>query len=115
MIRGNQPIDLTSKEFSLLDYLLQHRGRAVDRPELLSNVWKMSPAAGTNVVDVYVNYLRRKLQQSTAAPEIVETVRGSGYIIRLVPQLFTTARRPVASAPLSDMVRVQQPLLAGAA
>ena len=117
--RGDVPIDLTSKEFALLDYLLQHRGRAVGRPELLANVWKMSPDAGTNVVDVYVNYLRRKLQTDAAEADLVETVRGAGYTIR--PQATAPAsavqplaRRPVQSAGLADAARVPV-LMAGAA
>ncbi len=88
-------VELTGKEFALLDYLLQNRGRAVSRPELLSNVWKMSPDAGTNVVDVYVNYLRRKLQNGDT-PDLIETVRGEGYRIR--PISITDAPLKKASA-----------------
>ncbi len=78
--RGGRPVDLTVKEFSLLEYLLQHRGRCCSRAELLREVWQMSPDAGTNVVDVYVNYLRRKLAvgEDASAP-VIETVRGGGY------------------------------------
>jgi DNA-binding response OmpR family regulator len=71
-------LDFTSKEFTLLEYLLLQKGRSVSRKELLENVWQMSPDAGTNVVDVYVNYLRRKLG-SVGAMGIVETMRGEGY------------------------------------
>ena len=112
--RGNVPVDLTSKEFALLDYLLQHRGRAVGRPELLANVWKMSPDAGTNVVDVYVNYLRRKLQTGAADADLVETVRGAGYTIRPVAAVPVAGKKGAASAPLAHMARVQ-PFMAGAA
>ncbi len=117
--RGGIPVDLTSKEFALLDYLLQHRGRAIGRPELLANVWKMSPDAGTNVVDVYVNYLRRKLQTMTSDTDVVETVRGAGYTIRPVPLTFATApepviKRPATSAGLADFTRLGA-MLAGAA
>ncbi len=115
VLRAGQPVDLTTKEFALLDYLLQHRGRAVGRPELLSNVWKMSPEAGTNVVDVYVNYLRRKLQQVAGEAEIVETVRGSGYTIRPVAAMLALPKRQTAPAPFADMARVQHTMLAGAA
>ncbi len=72
---------LTGKEFALLDYLLQHRSRPVSRPELLEKVWKMAPDSGTNVVDVYVNYLRRKLRTDDAEDELIVTVRGSGYAL----------------------------------
>ena len=72
---------LTAKEFGLLDYLLQNRNRAVSRPELLEKVWKMAPDSGTNVVDVYVNYLRRKLRTKDGEEDLIVTVRGSGYAL----------------------------------
>jgi DNA-binding response OmpR family regulator len=98
--RAGEPVALTNKEFALLEYLLLHRGRAVSRGTLLERVWNMSPDAGTNVVDVYVNYLRRKLHdplkdreakaaeedaQAPAGPgeQIIRTVRGQGYSIGL--------------------------------
>src|SRR6185437_4655394 len=59
--RSGRAVELTVKEFSLLEFLLQRRGRCCSRSELLREVWHMSPDAGTNVVDVYINYLRRKL------------------------------------------------------
>ena len=78
---GEEEVVLTAKEFALLDYLLQHRSRAVSRPELLEKVWKMAPDSGTNVVDVYVNYLRRKLRTSEIETALILTVRGSGYAL----------------------------------
>ncbi len=80
-------VELTAKEFALLEYLMQARGRTCLRSELLRDVWQASPVAGTNVVDVYVNYLRKKL--AAALPpgtepgmdRIIETVRGEGYLI----------------------------------
>ena len=76
-------VDLTAKEFALLEFLLLRRGECCDRAELLREVWQMSPDSGTNVVDVYINYLRRKLaaahpEGSSSAP-VIETVRGAGY------------------------------------
>jgi len=80
--RAGEPINLTAKEFSLLEYLLMHRGECVSRGQLLAEVWHMPAEAGTNIVDVYVNYVRRKVGIGTAddaqAP-LIETVRGSGY------------------------------------
>jgi DNA-binding response OmpR family regulator len=79
-------VDLTQKEFSLLEFLLRRRGMCCSRSELLSEVWQMSPETGTNVVDVYVNYLRKKL--AVAQPDghstesVIETVRGEGYRLR---------------------------------
>ena len=77
-----RPVSLTSKEFALLEYLLLHRGRPVSRTTLLEQVWKMPGEAGTNVVDVYVNYLRRKLSGTEKTP-LIQTVRGEGYAIGL--------------------------------
>jgi DNA-binding response OmpR family regulator len=77
--RGGVPVELTAKEFALLEYLMLGRGRTCSRTELLREVWQMSPDAGTNVVDVYVNYLRKKL----GGAEVVETVRGEGYAMGL--------------------------------
>ena len=95
--RHDVPVDLTSKEFALLDYLLQHRGRAIGRPELLANVWKMSPDAGTNVVDVYVNYLRRKLQNMESDLRFIHTVRGVGF--RLSSDLLNAPLQQVPALP----------------
>ncbi len=78
-LAGRQ-IEFTAKEFTLLEYLLLQRGRAVSRQELLREVWRMAPDAGTNVVDVYVNYLRRKLGCETSGG-LIETIRGEGYAI----------------------------------
>jgi DNA-binding response OmpR family regulator len=89
--RSGETIALTNKEFALLEHLMLHRGQAVSRATLLETVWNMNPDGGTNIVDVYVNYLRRKLhdrpQQENASPEtsaqIIRTVRGLGYSIGL--------------------------------
>jgi DNA-binding response OmpR family regulator len=82
--RSGRPVELTVKEFALLEFLLLRRGRCCSRSELLREVWHMSSDAGTNVVDVYVNYLRKKL--AGASPDgdegsAIETVRGEGYRI----------------------------------
>jgi DNA-binding response OmpR family regulator len=83
VMRNGQLIELTVKEFSLLEFLLLRRGQCCSRSELLRGVWQMSPDAGTNVVDVYVNYLRRKLAVAGSEGElgasVIETVRGEGY------------------------------------
>ena len=85
--RAGSPIDLTTKEFALLEFLMQRQGRCCGRSELLREVWQMSPDAGTNVVDVYVNYLRKKLAAACpplsdgATLPVIETVRGEGYQI----------------------------------
>ncbi|WP_260704868.1 response regulator transcription factor [Edaphobacter flagellatus] len=96
VLHGGQHVELTVKEFSLLEYLMRRPGRCVSRAELLREVWQMSPDAGTNVVDVYVNYLRRKLGAVSVAEDadghsVIETVRGEGYRVRV-----TAAKKPVA-------------------
>jgi DNA-binding response OmpR family regulator len=89
VMRAGHSVELTAKEFSLLEYLMQRAGRCVGRGELLREVWQMSPDAGTNVVDVYVNYLRKKLGAVTPGENgdghsVIETVRGEGYRVRMV-------------------------------
>jgi DNA-binding response OmpR family regulator len=85
--RGGRPIGLTAKEFSLLEYLLMHQGECVSRSQLLADVWQMPEQTGTNVVDVYVNYLRKKVDDDAKhnahmgshGGGLIETVRGAGY------------------------------------
>ena len=76
-------VELTVKEFALLEFLMQRSGRCCSRSELLREVWQMSPDAGTNVVDVYINYLRKKLgavaEQTDGVYPVIATVRGEGY------------------------------------
>ena len=78
--RGTQPIVLTNKEFSLLEHLMLNRGQCVSRVELLDAVWGLEPAQTTNIVDVYVNYLRRKLKDPPPG-QLIRTVRGQGYVV----------------------------------
>ena len=67
-------IDLTAREFTMLEVLIRHAGQVLSREQLLSHVWGYDYDPGSNVVDVYVGYLRKKL-----GPESIETVRGMGY------------------------------------
>jgi DNA-binding response OmpR family regulator len=88
VFHAGRPVGLTMREFALLEFLLRRGGECCTRSELLREVWLSSPDASGNVVDVYINYLRRKL--SAAAPEmepadsVIETVRGRGYRVRAV-------------------------------
>jgi DNA-binding response OmpR family regulator len=80
--RAGRTIDLTAKEFALLEFLMLHRCECVSRSQLLAEVWPMSAESGTNIVDVYINYLRRKLEEGGAHDAhagLIETVRGMGY------------------------------------
>jgi len=78
--RAGEPIELTNKEFALLEHLMLNRGQCISRVEILDAVWDMEPAQTTNIVDVYVNYLRRKLKDPPPG-QILRTVRGQGYMI----------------------------------
>lgn len=78
--QGGEPVELTNKEFALFEYLLLNRGQCISRVELLDSVWAMEPAQTTNIVDVYINYLRRKLKDAPPG-QIIRTVRGQGYLI----------------------------------
>jgi DNA-binding response OmpR family regulator len=80
--RAGQSILLTNKEFALLEHLMLNRGQCVSRVELLDSVWDLEPAQTTNIVDVYVNYLRRKLKDPPPG-QLIRTVRGQGYIVPL--------------------------------
>lgn len=78
--RGGEQVPLTNKEFALLEHLMLNRGQCVSRVELLDSVWRMEPAQTTNIVDVYVNYLRRKIKDP-APGHMIRTVRGQGYLV----------------------------------
>lgn len=76
-----EELTLTKKEFELLVYLLQHRGEAVTRDRLLSEVWEYEYMGDTNVVDVYIRYLRQKIDDKFGV-KLITTVRGVGYMIK---------------------------------
>jgi two-component system, OmpR family, response regulator len=78
--RGEREIGLTAKEFRLLTYLMSHPGTVISRTRLLNNVWDLSFDPETKVVDVYIRYLRRKID-STGETPLIKTVRGFGYVI----------------------------------
>ena len=76
--RAGRRIDLTSKEFALLEYLMRNAGRRITRAMIIEHVWNLSFDTCTNVVDVYINYLRRKVDDGFGKP-LIHTVRGVGY------------------------------------
>jgi two-component system OmpR family response regulator len=78
--RGGQPVDLTAREFRLLEYLMRHAGQVVTRTMLLENVWDLHFDPQTNVIDVHVSRLRHALD-CEGAPPLIHTVRGSGYVL----------------------------------
>ena len=76
--RGDKLVDLSSREFALLEYLMRHPGQVLSRQQILSAVWDYDFDPGSNVVDVYVSYLRHKLGRRDG-PSMIQTVRGTGY------------------------------------
>ena len=78
--RGEEKIELTSKEFSLLEYFLRNPGRVLSRAMISEHVWDYDFDTESNVIDVYVNYLRRKID-SGRKKKLIHTVRGAGYVL----------------------------------
>lgn len=76
--RNGRQIELTAKEFALLEYLMRNAGRRITRSMIIEHVWNISFDTSTNVVDVYINYLRKKVDEG-AACRLIHTVRGVGY------------------------------------
>jgi len=82
--RAGVPVALTAREFALLEYLTRHAGEAVTRASLLDHVWDENFEGSTNIVDVYVGYLRKKLEQPFDRP-LIRTIRGVGYALEAPP------------------------------
>lgn len=80
--RAGQQIDLTSREFALLECFLRHPDKVLSRTVLAEKVWDESFDSFTNVIDVYVNYLRNKIDRNFS-PKLIHTVRGAGYVLRV--------------------------------
>ncbi len=78
--RAGDRIELTAREFSLLEYLMQRAGKRVTRNMIMENVWGLAFDTSTNVVDVYINYLRKKVDEGRE-PRLIHTIRGVGYEI----------------------------------
>lgn len=79
--RAGKKIDLTAKEFSLLEFFLRNPGRVLSRALIAQHVWGVDFDTFTNVIDVYVKYLRKKID-SDFEPKLIHTVRGSGYVMK---------------------------------
>jgi len=78
--RGGRTIELTAKEFALLEFLMRHPGQALTRTQITDHVWRYDLEALSNVVDMYIHYLRDKIDRGAARP-LIRTVRGVGYKI----------------------------------
>jgi DNA-binding response OmpR family regulator len=79
--RGGKRIELTAKEYALLEYLMRNAGRVLTRPMIAEHVWNLDFDTFTNVIDVYVNYLRNKIDRGQER-KLLQTVRGSGYTLK---------------------------------
>jgi DNA-binding response OmpR family regulator len=79
--RGDRLIELTPKEFALLEYLMRNAGRVLTRTQLLDHVWGYDAETSSNVVDIYIHYLRNKVE-GEGKPGLIRTVRGVGYSVR---------------------------------
>ena len=77
--RGDHPLDLTSREYRILETLMRRPGWVVSREAIIESVWGFDYPDSSNLVDVYIGRLRRKLAADQAAPPLIETVRGAGY------------------------------------
>lgn len=79
--RGDKRVELTAKEFGLLEYLMRNRGRVVSRVDIAEKVWDIHFDTGTNVIDVYVNFLRKKIDKDFPT-RLIHTVIGMGYMLK---------------------------------
>ncbi|MGH9691894.1 MAG: response regulator transcription factor [Candidatus Acidiferrales bacterium] len=79
--RAGRTVELTPKEFALLEYLMRNAGRRVTRAQIIEHVWSLSFNTMTNVVDVYINYLRKKVD-AASEQKLIHTIRGVGYELR---------------------------------
>ncbi len=79
--RGNKPVELTNKEYALLEYFIRNPGRVLSRTMIAEHVWDYQFDPMTNVIDVYVNYLRQKIDKGFEK-KLIHTIRGVGYVIR---------------------------------
>ena len=82
VMRGNIPITLSSKEFSILEYLITNQGIVLSRDRIEQHIWNYDYEGGSNVVDVYIRYLRKKIDDGFE-PKLIHTVRGAGYVLRV--------------------------------
>ncbi len=79
--RGGRPITLSAKEFQLLEYLMHNQGRVLSREQIENHIWNFDYEGGTNVVDVYISYLRKKIDGGQAV-KLIHTVRSRGYVLK---------------------------------
>lgn len=79
--RGDKPIELTAKEFSLLEYLVRNKGKVISKADIAEKIWNINFDTGTNVIEVYVNFLRKKIDRNFPV-KLIHTQIGMGYILK---------------------------------
>ena len=84
VLRAGHEIKLSGKEFALLRYLIQNTGIVLSRDRLEQHLWNYDYAGGSNVIDVYIRYLRKKIDEGSQT-KLIHTVRGAGYVMRAEP------------------------------
>jgi two-component system, OmpR family, response regulator MprA len=82
VMRGNRLIELTSTEYNLLLLFMSHPRQVLDRLTILNRVWGYDFMGETNIIEVYVRYLREKIEDTPSTPRLIQTIRGSGYILK---------------------------------
>jgi len=82
VVRAGKEITLTAKEFQLLEYFLRHQGRVISKVELAERFWDVTFDNGTNVIEVYINFLRKKIDRDFE-PKLLHTQIGMGYVVKL--------------------------------
>ena len=81
VIRGGKRIDLTTREYALLEYLMLNKGKIISRVDISEQVWSLNFDTSTNVIDVYISYLRKKIDKGFS-PKLLHTIVGMGYVLR---------------------------------
>lgn len=82
VVRGNKIINLSAKEFDILEYMMRNKEIVLSREKIESHVWNYNYCGGTNVVDVYIRYLRKKIDEDFDV-KLIHTIRGAGYVLRV--------------------------------
>ncbi len=82
VVRAGKEITLTAKEFQLLEYFLRHQGRVISKVELAEKLWDLTFDTGTNIIEVYINFLRKKIDKDFD-PKLLHTQIGMGYVLKL--------------------------------
>ncbi|CAN5615326.1 response regulator transcription factor [soil metagenome] len=83
VVRAGKEIALTAKEFQLLEYFLRHQGRVISKVELAERLWDLTFDTGTNIIEVYINFLRKKIDKDFE-PKLLHTQIGMGYVLKLL-------------------------------